>query len=290
MTEIDQPVPPSRVYSDVEYIFEARSATMPPLREYLAELWERRRFMVALAKADLRGPRANTVIGELWGVLDPLFQAAIYWFLITVLRKGRGGSGSEYLSLIVSSVFLFNFTRIALSEGGRSVLKSKGLMLNSTFPRALLPISSVYKGLLEFAPSVGVYLVIHILLRRPFGPGLFMLPLLFAIQIALSLGLAMLFAALTVYIRDLTNVLNYVLRVLLFVTPVIYPVSLLTPTLRSILKINPLFTLFAAYQSIILGDVPSASLVIQSLLWAALFLVVGFRVFVSNERSFALRL
>jgi teichoic acid transport system permease protein len=245
---------------------------------------------VALGKADLKGPRASTVIGELWGVLDPLFQAGIYWFLISVIRGGQGTSSSQYLSLVISSVFLFNFTSIALREGGRSILKGRGLMLNSSFPRALLPMASIYRGLLEFLPSIGVYAVFHVVLRRPFGQGMFLLPLLFLIQTVLNLGMALVFSTLTVFMRDMSNLLNYVLRILIFVTPVIYPVTLLSPTMQAILKINPLFTLFASYQAIFLGQVPSASYILQSAAWALVFLVGGARMFLSRERSFALRL
>jgi ABC-type polysaccharide/polyol phosphate export permease len=290
MTAVTQPVA-TRAHSGVVFVFEPHSSSRPSVREYVGDLWQRRQFIAALARADLRGARSNTFIGELWAVIDPLFQASIYWFLVTVIRGGRGGSsGVELATLIIASVFLFNLTRVALSEGGRSILRSKGLMLNSTFPRAVLPIAALYKGLLEFLPSLGVYAIIHVVTGRPISQGVFLLPLLFLIQVVMSLGMALVFATLTVYVRDTANLLNYVLRLLIFVTPVIYPVSLLTPTMRAVLQWNPLFALFAAYQEIIMGGVPSAGLVFQSVAWATLFLVVGYRMFVANERAFALRL
>src|SRR4051794_18921929 len=126
----------ARAYSDVEYVFEPHSAEMPPLRPYLRDLWERRRFIAEMARADIKGKRNSTVAGQLWAVLDPLFQAAIYFFLITVLRGGARG-GAELASLIFC-VFLFQLTAGALNDGGRSVVSNKGLMLNSSFPRAML--------------------------------------------------------------------------------------------------------------------------------------------------------
>ena len=80
-----------RAYSDVEYVFEPHTAQMPDLRPYLKDLWERRGFIAEKAKAEIRGKRNSTVAGQLWAVLDPLFQATIYFFLITVLR-GSGGA------------------------------------------------------------------------------------------------------------------------------------------------------------------------------------------------------
>ena len=196
----------------------------------------------------------------MWSVLDPLIQAAIYLFLILIIRGGKGGANAGQTAiLIVGCVFLFSITRSAISGGGQSILKSKGLVLNSTFPLAILPVAAMYTGLLEFLPSVGVYMVIHVLLRQPIGPGIVAAcRLLFSLQVIMGMGIAFLCATATVYVRDMVNVLNYLLRILIFVTPVIYPASALPPGLRPFLAINPLFALFSAYQTIILGGVPTA--------------------------------
>jgi ABC-type polysaccharide/polyol phosphate export permease len=290
MTAVDSTAP-LREYSTVEYTFEPHTKSRPPTREYLQSLWERRAFMVTLAKSELRGPNSNTLLGEVWSVLDPLIQAAIYLFLILIIRGGKGGANAGQTAiLIVGCVFLFSITRSAISGGGQSILKSRGLVLNSTFPLAILPVAAMYTGLLEFLPSVGVYIVIHLLLQQPIGPGIALLPLLFSLQVIMGMGIAFLCATATVYVRDMVNVLNYLLRILIFVTPVIYPASALPAGLRPFLAINPLFALFSAYQTIILGGVPSAAQVLMTAFWAGFFIIVGYRVFVSRERAFALRL
>jgi teichoic acid transport system permease protein len=273
----------------VEYVFEPHAVELPPLKPYLQELWDRRRFVKASARAEIQGKRSSTIAGQFWAVLDPLFTATIYFFLIQILRSGQGGRGSSYqMTLLISGIFLFQFTRTSLNEGARSVVGGRGLLLNSAFPRALLPISSVYKGLLELAPAGGVYLVIHIALGRPIGSGIAFLPLLLVLHTALNLGLALLFAALTVFMRDVTQLMQYLLRVLFFVTPVLYPVSFLPPGVRTGMAFNPLFPVFAAYQAVIGGGVPTNLQLVGALLWAVVFLVVGGGLFLSHERAFAL--
>lgn len=280
---------PMRPYSDVEYVFEPHTPSLGSTRQYLQDVWDRRRFAIALAKSELRGPRANTVLGEVWGVMDPLFMAAIYWFLVTVIR-GSGSNSTKLMTLIMSGIFLFTFTASVIGEGGRSITRNKGLMLNSTFPRALLPIATIYKALMAFVPAIGIYAIVHLLLRAPLGAGLFVLPFLFLLQLLISAGLGLIFATLTVYIRDMTNVLDYVMRVLLFATPVIYPTSQLPAGLRAILRLNPLFSVFSAYQSVIGGGLPAVSDVAISVFWAVVLIVAGFRIFVAHERGFAMRL
>jgi ABC-type polysaccharide/polyol phosphate export permease len=284
---------PLREYSDVTYVFEPNDKSRPPFRQYVNDLWERRRFMIAMAEAELRGPRSTMLLGELWAVIDPIFQAAIYYFLINLIRGGAEGgvSGQQRLALMVGCIFLFNFSSTVVQDGGRSILKAKGLMLNSTFPRALLPLSSLYKALIELLPAVCIYILFHLLLRMPAGPGLFLLPLVFLIQVTVSLGLALIFATLTVFFRDTTNILSYLMRIFFFATPIIYPVGTVPEGLRPIATVlNPFFGLFSAYQEIILGNVPTVAQLLPATVWAIGSIIIGYRIFVSHERNFALHL
>jgi teichoic acid transport system permease protein len=275
--------------SEVEYVFGPHAVKLPPLKPYLHELWERRRFVKTLARTEIQGKRSSMMAGQLWALLDPLFQAAIYFLLIQILRGGQGGRGSAYqMTLLISGIFLFMFTRTSLNDGARSVIGGRGLLLNSAFPRALLPISSVYKGLLELAPAGLVYLAIHVAFGRPIGMGVVFLPTLLVLQTILNLGLALLFAALTVYMRDVTQLLGYLLRVLFFITPILYPISLLPSGIRTAMSFNPLYPVFAAYQEVVGGGVPTVGQLAGSLFWAVVFLVVGAGLFLSHERAFAL--
>ena len=278
-----------RAYSDVEYVFEPHSAEMPALRPYLRDLWDRRKFVTETARAQIRGKRSSAIAGQLWAVLDPLFQAAIYFFLITVLRGGAR-SAPEQLSALIFCVFMFNLTGQALNEGGKSIVSSKSLMLNSSFPRAMLPLATIYKGLLGLMPAMGIYLCIHLVLGQPIGPGIATLPLLLAIQTVANIGLAMLVATITVYVRDMTNALTYLSRILLFTTPVIYSAATLSPGLRRILSFNPYFALFNCYRAVIAGQMPPGELVFQATAFALVLILVGGRVFLSHERAFAMRL
>ena len=276
-------------YSDVEYVFEPHEATMPDLREYVRALLERRPFMVALAKADLRTARARTALGSVWGLLDPLFQAAIYFFLFSVLRGG-GGDRADFLPILIGNIFLFGLTTAALGEAGGSVKRGKGLMLGSTFPRALLPITAIYKSLRAFTLNAAVFAIVFPLVGGQFGMGLFVLPLLFAIHVVMNVGIALLVATFVTLVPDGSNVMNYVSRVLFFATPVIYPVALLPDFARVLVGWQPLFPLFASYQAVFAGDVPSAPTVLFAAAWAAVLLVVGARYFLRHERQFALHL
>jgi teichoic acid transport system permease protein len=269
-------------------VFEPNALTMPSLPEYLGELSARRAFISELAVAEVRAQRTSTVVGELWSLVDPLFQAVIYYFLFVVIRGGQSGRTTEYVTVIIGCVFFFNYTRISISEGGRSILRHRGLVVNAVFPRALLPVAEVYKGFLATVPALILYAILHVVIGAPISSAVMWIPLLLVVQSGINLGLALLFSTATTYFRDVSNLLNYVQRLLMVATPVVYPVSLLSPTLRSLLSWNPLFALFTTYQSIILGEQPDPGLVAQSTLWAVVLLVCGASLFLRHERSFAL--
>lgn len=274
-------------YSDTVYVFDATRRGAPALRPYLRSLWERRHFMVELARADLRARRSNTILGGLWSVLDPLFQAGIYYMLFTIIQQGN--RPTEFLHVLIGGIFLLQLVLGALTDGARSIRGGKYLMLNSAFPRALLPLTTVCRGVMSFGPAVFVYALFHVLLGSPYGWGLALLPVLFVLQVVLMIGIALLVSTIVVFFQDAGNAVQYVGRILFFTTPVIYPVTFLPDDLRAWLAWQPLFALFASYQEILDGGVPDLTLLVQVPLWAIAFLVVGATVFLRHEREFALR-
>ena len=282
---------PERVRSGIVYVFEPNTKVRPPISEYVRDIWDRRRFLVAMADAELKGAHSTTFLGSIWVVVDPLFQAAIYYLLITILRGGNtSGDSSARIAIMVGCIFMFTLLTGTINEGAQSILRQKQLMLNSTFPRALLPLAVVYKQLRGFLPSIPIYLLFHLMLGMPITVAICLVPLLFVLQTVMATGFALLFATLTVFVHDTTNLLSYATRILFFATPVLYPVDQIPAGVRPFLAVGPFYGLFASYQSIIVGEVPSPTYILQTMAWTTFAIVVGYRLFVSNERSFSLHL
>lgn len=282
-----------RAYSDVEYVFEPHSRQLPDVRAYIVALWERRTFMVEMARSDLRGRGSKTSLGNVWSILDPLFMAGIYFFLYSVLRSSSE-ERMHFLPALIGNLFLFQITSVALGEAGGSIRKAKNLMLNSTFPRALFPIATIYKAFRKYATVFATYIVIFFLLSligiARFGIGLAILPLLFVILAVMHVGIALLVSSLVTLVRDAANFMNYVSRILLFATPIIYPVSILPASAQALVGWQPLFPLYASTQTVFLGDVPNPLLILEAAVWAVVLLVAGAWVFLRHEREFALHL
>jgi len=277
-----------KTYDSPIQVFRPHTGRIPPLGRYLTSLWARRKFITTLARTELRAAHFNTILGQFWTVLNPLMLAGVYFMLIQVLRGGR--AGIDRFSLLVGCVFLFYFTRNSVQGGAKSIVGGSGLILNTAFPRALLPITAVLESFLQLVSALVVYAAIFAATGGRLTAGLALLPLLVFIQALFNIGAALMVGTVGVYFRDIISALQYLTRIWLYATPVIFTVNDLSPSLKAVLAWNPLFHLFSSYQAILTGESARTQDVAIAAVWAVAFFVVGGLVFISREQDFAVRI
>lgn len=271
-------------------VHEATRRRVPPLGPYLKQLWQRRKFALHLARSELKARHYDTLFGQLWSLLNPLFLAGVYYLVFGVIFGGDRGN-PQYLAILLSGLFAFYYTRNSLAFGAKSITGGGGLILNSSFPRAMLPLSAVLSALISYVPMLIVYAAFHLLAGYPAGPSLLYVPVVIAIQTVLNLGLAMGFAALTVYFRDTSSFIPYFLRIWLYVSPIVYTVEQAPESVRPFLALNPLYPLFQTWHAILIdGVVPGAPVFLYAAAWALAVFCLGGWFFLSREREFAVRL
>src|SRR3954454_7820968 len=134
------------------HVYEPHLVGLPPVGQYFREVWRRREFAVELARTNLRAQHFNTVFGQLWLVLNPLLLAGVYFVLVDIVRRGNHPPG--FLAHLVAGVFAYHFVSDSIRDGVRSVVKGGRLILNSAFPRMLLPLASVVAGFRKFLPTL----------------------------------------------------------------------------------------------------------------------------------------
>ena len=270
-------------------VYEPHRGGLPPIRPYLREVWRRRHFAIELARTDLRARHFNTTLGQLWLVVNPLLLAFVYFTLITIVRGGN--RGSEFLAHLMLGLFAFRFVRSCIRQGARSVVGGGRLILNMAFPRTLLPLASVLTGLIRFLPMLLIYAVVHAIAGLPVGPHLLWAIPILAFIVIFASGATMLVAAVQVYFRDLREFLIYVLRILLFASPILYYADEVPERLRPVVAANPLYPMLGSLSDVVnQGQSPSLGFFLASLAWAVGTFAVGALFFVSREREFAVRL
>jgi teichoic acid transport system permease protein len=257
--------------------------------EYLQELWRRREFAMALGLGNLRARNASTSLGLLWWVLNPLLLGGVYFLVFGIFFGGR--RPDDFLVYLLSGMFPFHFTSQSMTGGANSIIQNAKLLANLRFPRLILPISTLIEALVGFLASLvvlfGVVLASGIILDRDyFTFRLAYLPLIIAIHLVFNLGLGSITARLAVPFRDINNLLPYINRIWLYVTPIIWPLSFIAsadPWIKSLIRLNPMYDIVGLYRSAFLGDLLVLDQVIGAILWAVGMGIVGVAVFVKHE-------
>src|SRR3954464_7132597 len=291
--EPDRPravAPEHEVEWEVEqHVYEPHRIGLPPIVPYVKELWRRREFAIELSRTKLQSQHYDTVFGQFWLVLNPLLLAMVYFVLVDILRHGHRPPG--FFAHLVAGIFAYYFVSGAVREGVRSVVGGGRLVLNTAFPRALLPLSTVITAFKRFIPTFVIYIPIHLLSGLPVGPGLLWLIPIVALLGVIAAGLSMFVAALQVYFRDVKSFLPYVLRVWLYASPVLYYANEVPNHWDWLLKANPIGSLLAAWSEVLQhGHAPPPVDMALGAAWAAVLFVGGALFFISREREFAVRL
>jgi teichoic acid transport system permease protein len=269
-------------------VYEPFRAGLPKLGKYWKSLWFRRTFISEYSKSELREQHFDSVFGQLWLVLNPLLLSGVYFILIVII--GGTTDSTRYVHL-TATLFLFYLVANSLTGGVKSITAGQRLILNTAFPRIMLPISAVVIAIFKFLPTLIVFLIIKAIVGSSFSlEMLWAIPVLM-ITVFLALGLAITISCINVYFRDIASFLPYLTRTLLYLSPILYESSSLNPRLKALEVINPLFPILDSWsRALVHGEVPQASSMLQGLAWATGIFLIGTYFFLSREREFAVRL
>ncbi len=283
----------SEEFEPVYHHYGPHRAGLPRLIPYFRELWHRRAFAAEMSKAVMRGANTTTFFGQLWLVLNPLLLAVVYYLLVTIIR---GRNDPAFFAHLCLGLFAFNMVSTAMTTGTRSVVSSGKLLMNTPFPRLLIPLSAVRTAFFRFLPTIPVYFVFHVIfLTNVWHPKMLLALYFLGTMVVFSMGAAAFFAALQVYFRDTSNFLPFLVRMWLYLSPILWlPVQIIGqfgPVLMTLIQINPMYSMLGGYGQLIQGPgYPPLYMWLSAAGWAVISLVIGFLFFMSREREFTVRL
>ena len=258
-----------------------------PIGTYLRDLWHRRDYLVRVPLEDLRVQNAHTLLGNLWLLLNPVLQVAVYLLVFGVLIELDRGV-DDYLAFLTVGVFVFHQAQRTVTAGARSVVANVGLVRALRFPRAALPVGSAIGQLLSFAPVLVVMLAVT--LAHGHAPGLrwLALPGLLAALTVFGLGAGLLAARATHTYRDLENLLPFLFRLLFYLSGVLYSVDhfVADEALRALFALDPLYCLVTTWRWALIGTDASGLAWAGTVAWPTLFLVTGFVAFRAREATY----
>jgi len=239
-----------------------RGATRPGpiglLREAVVEVTQRRRLIRYLVQADIRKKGADTLLGNLWWVLDPLLQMAVYVVLVSVVFN-RGVE--DYPLFIFAAILPWKWFQSTVQDAITSVTGADRLIRQIQFPKLVLPVASAGAGVVNFLFGlIPLAALILILYRDRLSITLVLIPLIAVVQFFFNLAVAVGLAALNVFYRDIGNLSRHALRLWFYLSPGLYAIEDLRkatediPVVGQLLLANPFAILFTAYRDVIYSE------------------------------------
>jgi teichoic acid transport system permease protein len=218
-----------------------RAAVRPPLLVYLRQLWRRRAFIIAFATARNIAMYTEARLGQLWQVLTPLLNAAVYWLVFGLLLHVSRGI-PDYIPFLVTGIFVFTFTQRSFLLASRVINDHLQLIRALHFPRACLPLGFVVVELQQLLLSMLVLAVIVLSFGEPLTwYWLLIIPALL-VQTLFNVGAGLIIARIGAGVTDLSQLLPFVLRTWLYVSGVLYSIrtlSIHSYWVKWVLSVNP---------------------------------------------------
>lgn len=262
----------------------------PPVREYLAQLWSRRHFLWAEARAKASSGTRETVLGQAWMIINPILSGLAYYLIFgLILETSRGID--NFLGYLVIGVFLFQFTTQCVTGGARSIQSGRNLIRAFSFPRVSLPISVILRSVLNLVPTIAAMLLLIATLPEDetWTPAALLFPVVLLLQTCLATGIALFFARLTTVLPDISQLISVGMRLWLYTSAVFFSIERFEkfPWIVGLMEANPMYmVLDAARDCVLYATVPDAATWIGLTSWGLGVLVVGFLFFWQGEESY----
>jgi len=251
-----------------------------------AELWQCRELLFFLVWRDVKVRYKQTVLGIAWAAIQPVSTMIIFTVIFGNFAK-IPSEGLPYAVFVYAGLLPWTFFANGVTQAGMSLVSQQRLLTKIYFPRLFVPTAGIGSGLLDLAISFGVYACILAVFGVAPSWGVVFVPGLVLLTIVAALGLGYTLAALTVSYRDFRYVVPFMVRTLMYLSPVIFPVSMVPPRYHWILALNPMAGIIDGFRSAILGKPWNlTTLTVSTAVTVALF-VFGLFYFRKTERRFA---
>lgn len=255
----------------------------------LKELWEFRELIYFFTLRDVKIKYKQTVLGALWAILQPFLLMVIF----TVFFAGHLDISSynlPYPVFVFSGLILWNVFATGISTAGNSMIVNSNIIKKIYFPRLIIPISGIMGTLIDFSMTLIMFIGVLVYFLPAFSIASLMINLFFSLTIILltTFGVGSLLAALNVKYRDFRYIIPFMIQVLLFVSPVIYPVSIIKNNfLAKILNLNPIAGAIEILRSSLNGTGIDLMILTKSLLISLVLFFIGLSYFRKTEYYFA---
>jgi len=262
------------------------------IADTIREIRSRQRLVRYLVQADLTKKGANTLLGNVWWVLDPLLQMAVYVVFITIVV---GSKIEGYPLFIFCAILPWKWFSSSISDGITSVTSQERIIKQVQFPKIVLPLAAVVSGIGSFAFGlIPLAALLVLFYASHLSPWLVLIPVVAAVQFVFSLALVVFLSAANVFFRDVGNLIRHLLRLWFYLSPALYAASKVDEIaakgglVSTLFNLNPWATLFESYRNVMFyGTAPLWTSLFWLLIASTILLALAIVFFKRLEPSFA---
>ena len=251
----------------------------------LRDLLKRSELLKHLVISNLKVAHQDHVLGYLWWLLDPLLWMFVYWLLVVgIFDRGE----PNYPLFLLCAILPWRAFMTSISQSLNCVTGQERLIKVIAFPKAVLPISVVLSNAVNLAFGLAVLILTALLYGLPLTGYLLLLPIVALIQLLFTTGLALMLSMVAVYFADIRNVMQFALRIWLYLSPSLYALERVPVRFRTLYMLNPFAPIFESYRDIVMrGRAPQWEWLALAVVISSGVLLIGFWFFASQEKRIA---
>lgn len=249
-------------------------------------LYDYRELLKSNVKKDIRGKYKGSFLGVLWSFVNPLLMTLVYAIVFPYILK----SGQEhYITYLVIGILPWNWFTTVISQGTFCILANSGIIKKVYFPREILPISVNTAGVINYLIQCFIIAAFLICSGIGFSIYILFLPFIILTQYLFQQGIIMITSAINVYIRDLEYIVNFIVQMLFYATPILYSADLFNGTgLEIFFRLNPMATIVEGYRSIFYyQQLPDFLSIFGVIAFSTVLFVFGYMLFNKLQKGFA---
>jgi lipopolysaccharide transport system permease protein len=251
------------------------------------ELYHYRDLLWFLTWRNIKVLYAQSIIGIGWAVLQPLFSMLVFTLVFGMFAK-MNSDGVPYALFSFCALVPWSYFSNSLLDSGNSLVNQADMLSKVYFPRLVLPLSSVLSKLVDLVIALGVLFGMMLIYQRPPTWQIVFLPLLIAIMTLTAAGMGMFLSSLAIQYRDIKHAMTFIVQLLMYTAPVVYPTTLVPEWLQPYYAMNPMVGVIEGFRAALLGtrEMPWGWIAIGAITSSIIFMA-GLLQFRQQERVFA---
>lgn len=269
--------------------YEYNSASLKPpfIREFL-ELYQYRDLLRLLVSNSIKTRYKRSTLGILWTLLNPLLNTLVLSIAFQAIMRF---DVENYTIYLLVGLLVWTFFSQTTMHSMNTLIWGSSLLKRIYVPRTIFAIAVVGNGIINFILSLIPLAVIMLFMRQPFTPALLLLPLTILLLAMFTLGVALFISTLAVYFVDIVDIYGVLLSALFYLTPIIYPISLIPDRFRLLINLNPMTIMVSMFRTLIYyGEMPSLNITLAAVAMSIGSLAIGWWVFTKRVDEFAYRI